>query len=127
MPRPIDQTLAVTTPSDGADRALIPLRSVESFQHCLLSQGFCRVEIRPLFRKGTLMVMEIYIWLWTRFDPKACLKKAARRLGLAALFIVPLIFANFDLIKRGFHPSEPGPTVHIGQPSGIVEVDENDH
>jgi len=84
------------------------------------------VENEPLFGKGVPMVMEIYLWLWTRFNPKSCLKKAAHRLGLAALFTLPLIYANFDLIKRGFHPSEPAPTIQIGQPSGVDGIDESD-
>lgn len=64
------------------------------------------------------MWVETYVWLWMHFDAKLWLRKMLRRLGLALLFIVPLLYLNIDLIKKGYRPSQTGLTIRVGQTGG---------
>lgn len=67
------------------------------------------------------MWIETYVWLWTHFDARIWMRTILRRLGLALLFILPLLYLNVDLIKKGYRPSQTGLTIRVGQTGGVGE------
>lgn len=53
------------------------------------------------------MYLEAYIWCWVHLHPGYLLRKLAKFMGLAALILIPLFYANLELVKRGFVPKPP--------------------
>lgn len=49
-----------------------------------------------------------------------------QRLLFAALVLLPLLYANFSLIRMGFKPSEAGLNVELAETTGVVYLDEEE-
>jgi hypothetical protein len=62
------------------------------------------------------MFVEIFVWSWINLHPIHLLKKSAVLLGLAALVLLPLIYVNIDLIKKGFRPASPSFNIEVNDP-----------
>ena len=67
------------------------------------------------------MILELYLWLWPRMQLRYCLRRGGYLLGLALLFIGPLIYVNVDLIRKGFKPSQAGLTIESSHEQVQVE------
>ncbi|CAL1240124.1 hypothetical protein [Candidatus Methylocalor cossyra] len=63
------------------------------------------------------MYLEAFIWSWIHLHPGYVLKKSAQLLGLAALILIPLLYVNADLVKRGFKPTPPSFQLEVSQPA----------
>jgi hypothetical protein len=65
------------------------------------------------------MYLEAFIWCWVHLHPGYLLRTLAKRLGLAALILIPLIYINVDLVKRGFKPSTPSIELQVSQQDSV--------
>jgi hypothetical protein len=61
------------------------------------------------------MLLEAYIWCWINLHPFYVLRRVARLLGLAALIILPLLYVNADLVRKGFNISPPRTHIQASQ------------
>lgn len=61
------------------------------------------------------MYLETFIWCWVHLHPGYLLRRLAKRLGLAALVLIPLIYINVDLVRKGFKPATPSMELQVSQ------------
>lgn len=62
------------------------------------------------------MLLECYIWCWIHLHPGYVLRKLAKLLGLAALVLLPLLYLNVDMARKGFTPVSPSTELHVDKP-----------
>ena len=62
------------------------------------------------------MLFECYIWCWIHLHPGHVLRKLAKLFGLAALVLIPLLYLNVDMARKGFMPLPPSTEVHAPKP-----------
>jgi hypothetical protein len=65
--------------------------------------------------REAIMYLETFIWCWIHLHPGYLLRKLAKLLGLAALVLIPLIYINVDLVKRGGKPAAPSIELQVSQ------------
>ncbi|MGZ8242336.1 hypothetical protein [Methylomagnum sp.] len=53
------------------------------------------------------MYLEAFIWSWINLHPGFVLKKLAKLMALAALVLLPLLYINVDMARKGFTPTPP--------------------
>lgn len=65
------------------------------------------------------MTLEAYIWCWVHLHPGYLLRKLAKFLGLAALILIPLLYVNVELIKRGMKVDSPSFEIELNKPDEL--------
>jgi hypothetical protein len=62
------------------------------------------------------MYLEAFIWSWINLHPGFVLKKLAKLMALAALVLLPLLYINVDMARKGFAPAPPRMELQVAQP-----------
>jgi hypothetical protein len=63
-----------------------------------------------------IMFFECYTWCWIHLHPGHVLRTLAKLFGLAALVLIPLLYLNVDMARKGFTPLSPNTELHVHKP-----------
>ena len=62
------------------------------------------------------MALESFIWCWIHLHPYYVLQRLARLLLLAAMVLIPLLYINVDMVRKGFQLTPPKTEIQVARP-----------